>query len=167
MIGTSLTNLTDLANPLAEKLLAILDNKLPVVDDSFYESTVFGSKKEYANRIFQIKNAFLANFGKNLVETPLTFVRGNIGAVWAATPGQGIITGVMLFHYVTKQPLFLAVVDLESTTYKYESVKYNNETAEFDTLTSQAQAATSIDELAEFVSENVGNDISTFVTTVY
>ena len=159
----SLNNLKEINNPIAETLLAILDNTLPAVEDSFYESTVFGSKEEYTKNVFQIKNAFLANFGKQLVETPLTFVRGNMGAVWSATAGQGIVTGVMLFHYVTKQPLFLVTIDKDSTKYKYESAKYNEETKTFDTLTSKSKAATSIQQLAVFVSDTVAKDIATFI----
>jgi hypothetical protein len=162
MIGPAITNLTAINNPLAENLLALLNNTLPAVEESFYESTIFGSKSEYTKQVFQIKNAFVANFGKNLVETPLTFVRGNIGAVWSAVPGKGILTGVMLFHYITKQPLFLATVDQESAAYKYESAKYNRDTMEFDSLTSESHAATSIEELVEFISEKVSTDILTF-----
>lgn len=154
-------NLKETENPIAKTLLAILENTLPLVEDSFYESTVYGSKADYIKNVFEVKQAFSSNFGKQLVETPLTFVRDNNGSVWSATAGQGIVTGVMLFHYVTKQPLFLATIDKDGNDYKYESAKYNQTTKVFDTLPSKNKAAASISELSDFVRDNVAKDITT------
>jgi hypothetical protein len=157
-------NLKETENPIAKTLLAILENTLPLVEDSFYESTIYGSKADYNKNVFQVKQAFMSNFGKQLVNTPLTFVRDNNGAVWSATAGQGIVTGVMLFHYVTKQPLFLATIDKDADGYKYESAKYNEKTKTFDSLTSKNKAAASIKELSDFLKDSVGKDIATFIT---
>jgi hypothetical protein len=165
MIAVILEQLKKSDNPLATTLVNIIENKLPAVEDSFYESTVFGSKAGYLADQFQTIQAVTNNFGKPLVETPLTYVRGNVGPVFTASPGQGITTGTVLFNYVTKKPLLLMVVDKDGTTYRYQSAKYNAETKTFNQLTNKTKAAKSVAELATLINTNIANDIATFVTT--
>jgi hypothetical protein len=162
MTGIIMNKLKAIEDPIAETLVKIITNTLPQVEESFYEDTVFESQDGYRRNNFQLVNAFQSHFGKELVETPLTFVRGREGAVWTAPIGQGITTGVVLFDYITKTPLLLVVVDKDGTTYRYQSVKYNLNTKVYDPLTNKTKAVKSIKELTTLISDNVSNDIKSF-----
>jgi hypothetical protein len=164
MTGLIIDKLKAIDNPLAETLVNIVTKALPSVEEGFYEGTIFESEEGYRRNSFQLVNAFQGHFGKELVETPLTFVRGREGAVWTAVAGQGIKTGVVLFDYISKTPLLLAVVDKDGTTYRYKSVKFDSETKSYTQLTNKTKAAKSISELAKLVSDNISADIKTFET---
>jgi hypothetical protein len=164
MTGLIIDKLKAIDNPLAETLVKIVTNTLPSVEEGFYEGTIFESQDGYRRNSFQLVNGFQSHFGKELVETPLTFVRGREGAVWTASINQGITTGVVLFDYVTKTPLLLVVVDKDNSTYRYLSAKYNAETNTYDQLSNKTKAATKIADLTKLISDNVAKDIKTFET---
>jgi hypothetical protein len=162
MTGLIIDKLKAIDNPVAETLVKIVTNTLPQVEEGFYEGTVFGSQDNYKRNSFQLVNAFQKHFGKELVETPLTFVRGREGSVWTASFNQGITTGVVLFDYVAKTPLLLVVVDKDDSTYRYVSAKYNQETNTYEPLSNKTKAAKSIAELSKLISDNIAKDIKTF-----
>lgn len=156
--------LKNIDNTIAKTLVSIVDQTLPAVEDAYYETTVYKSKQEYTKNQYQVRQAFTNHFTKELVETPLTFVRGNLGTVWNASAGTGITAGTVLIDYRTKNPLLLIVIDKNGTTYRYQSAKYNTTTNTYDQLTNKTKAAKSIEELAKFTSDNVAKDITTFIT---
>lgn len=162
MIQIILENLKKVDSPLATTLLDIATDNLEVVQDSFYTSTVFESKDNYKKNSFQLSNAYQSCFNESLAKTDLAFVRGQGGPVFLAKPGKGMVTGVVLFHYVTKEPLLLVVVDKSSSSYVYQSVKYNTETKKFNALSNKSIGATTIKELTTFISDNLTSDIKTF-----
>ena len=165
MIAIILSELKNIDNPMATKLVDLVNQNIPSVDDSTYETTVWESKENYGKKIGVLTSRLEGNFGKQLVETPLTFVRGQKGSVWSAQPGKGMTTGLVLFHYVTKTPLLLVLIDKETGGYSYKSLKLNSTTKQYESLTDETQSFTDFKDFIEFCGSKLSSDIETFVET--
>jgi hypothetical protein len=149
-------------NATFKKSVAIEENDLPTVDDSYYATTVFETFKGFETNIPRFERYILGSIRKSLVETPLMPERGNGRKAFYANKNKGVSWGFRLVDYRSNNPLLTVVVDKVGTQYSYSSVIYNPSTKQFEDSQSATNTASDKNALLNFVQEKLILDVAKF-----
>jgi hypothetical protein len=158
-----MSSLKNINNPISDGVLNLMTKNLASVEDSYYEETVWTSKENYSKLVGTLRTSLESNFGKQLVETPLTFLRGQHGSTFLADPGKGISCGTVLIDYIKKTPLLVVLIDKSTSGYSYKSLKFNNITKEYEILSDLNQDFSDLISFINFCNNSLSSDIETFI----
>ncbi len=159
MINKVIAYLQKIENEASDKLLQIFEGKQDSVEDSFYAETVFKTQNEYGVLGSVLRGKIQGSFRAELVETPLTFVRGKEGPVFFSLKNQGIDFGFTLVDYRSSQPLVIVVVEFKDSKYEYKSIKFDSESNSYVDSEFSSQECDKFEDLSDLVLTNLDTDI--------
>lgn len=163
MIQKVIGALEKIDNQVAKDLLAVFNNTQPTVDAAYYTSTVFETQDKYNNYKGVINGAVTGPVHKQLIDTPLVFVRGKEQPVFCSGKDQGISFGFTMVDYRNSFPLVVAMITKVGSDYEYKSIMFDKTSSTFVDSESAVKACATIKELLDHVSEYTGKDVSKWI----
>jgi len=165
MIAIVLKTLTEINNPISDKLVNIFENKQDSVSDDFYATTVFENQGKYTLETSVFSGQMFGYFNKPIVDTPLAFVRGNFPYVFPSCKNQGVAFGLTMVDYISKKPYIVIVADKTTMdkTYSLKTLVYDLKTKSYEE-TSVNLICENLTELLDVFKYTLENIINNFIT---
>ena len=163
MIQKVINSLEKIDNKVAKDLLAIFNNTQPNVDEAYYASTVFETQDKYRNYNGVLNGAIVGPIQKQMVETPLVFIRAKQQPVFCSEKNQGISFGFTMVDYRSSESLVVVMVTKVDGGYEYKSIMLDKESNTFIDSETSVKACETIDDLLNHVSEYTAKDVAKWV----
>jgi hypothetical protein len=163
MIQKVINSIEKIDNNVAKDLLAIFNNTQPNVDEAYYTSTVFKTQEKYRSYNGILNGVVVGSVQKQMVETPLVFIRAKQQPVFCSEKNQGISFGFTMVDYRSSFPLVIVMVTKVDKNYEYKSIMFDKESNTFIDSETSIKACKTIDDLLNHVSKYTIKDVAKWI----